>query len=487
MPSLAVPDPVHLPQGQATLLRVMMGYEGVQLFVERAQAVQKTFHLTASNAMTVAELCSRLEGIPLAIELAAARVNAMSVGQITSRLYDHLGLLLVGSRTTLPRQQTLRAALDWSYELLSDHEQTMLRRVSVFAGGWTLEAAEQVCEGAGIEIGKVADLLISLVDKSLIVFEESGLERCGRYRLLEMVRQYAAAKLQASAETAPTNTRHRDWLVRLVERGGATVKRRRAAEVDGAARGRARKPARDSRTGRGRSGGGRVRLAACGGFWRFWSVRGYYSEGREYLEKLLNRQDEQTVSAARAKALYGAGVLAYSQADYVSARTRYAESLSIRRDLGDRQGAAEVLGSLGTVAYDHGDYGAARALYEESLSICRDLGDLEGVAWSLGSLANVAHPQGEYASARALYEESLSLFRKLNQRRGIAWSLIGLGKVAYDQGEHAAARTLYEESLSLCRDLGDKPDIAWSLSSLGNIAHDQGNLVLPRRRCMERA
>ena len=216
VPALAVPDPAHLPQANTTLLRVLMSYESVQLFVERAQAVQKSFTLSGSNARMVAQVCQQLEGIPLAIELAAARARAMTVEQIASRLHDNLGLLTAGSRTAPGRQQTLRATLDWSYALLSEAERATLRRLSVFVGGCTLEAAEQVCAGDGVEEKQMQNLLTSLVDKSLVLFEERGHAE-GRYRLLEMVRQYAAQELQAREEAQQVKLRHLAWCLTIAE------------------------------------------------------------------------------------------------------------------------------------------------------------------------------------------------------------------------------------------------------------------------------
>jgi predicted ATPase/DNA-binding SARP family transcriptional activator len=217
VPSLATPDPAHLPNGQATLLRVLMGYESVQLFVERAQAVQKTFLLNRNNARAVAEACFRLEGIPLAIELAAARVNVLAVEQIAARLDNYLIVLTGRSRTVQAHQQTLRATLDWSYALLSDPERALLCRLSVFVGGWTLDAAEQVCVGHGIEAGQVLDLLTALAEKSLIVSEEREGEVDRRYHLLEMVRQYAEEALKATGMSEPFRINHRRWLVALAE------------------------------------------------------------------------------------------------------------------------------------------------------------------------------------------------------------------------------------------------------------------------------
>jgi predicted ATPase/DNA-binding SARP family transcriptional activator/Tfp pilus assembly protein PilF len=468
VPVLAVPNPAHLPQGRATLLRVLTGYEGVQLFVERAQAVQKTFSLTGSNAQIVAEVCFRLEGIPLAIELAAARIKAMTVEQIAVRLRNELSLLTAGSRTAQSRQQTLRATLDWSYNLLTEPERLLLRRLSVFAGGWSLEAAEQVCAGESIETWQVLDLLTLLVEKSLLAFEER--EAGGRYRLLEMVRQYAAEQLEASGETEQVKVRHRNWFLALGEEAEPQL---RGAE-QGVWLARLESEHENLRAAlawcRAEQGGAEVELRMAGALWRFWEVHGHYSEGRAYLLEALEREGAGRRTEERARALNGAGVLASYQGDYEAARVLHEESLAISRELGDKQGIAWPLHHLGLMASRQGDYETARARHEESLTIWRELDNKGGIGWSLHQLGSVAREQGVYGVARALYEEALAISRELGDKQGIAWSLNDLGKAAYDQGEYTTAWALHEESLAISRELGDKQGIAWSLQHLGNVA-----------------
>lgn len=492
VPTLAVPDPSHLPPGRATLVRVLAAYESVQLFVERAQAVQKTFALTGSNALAVAQICAQLEGMPLAIEFAAARVKAMTVEQIGARLDNHLTLLAGSHRTALSRQQTLRATLDWSYALLNESERLLLHRLSVFVGGWNLDAAERVCAGPtedgqpGIEAFQVLGLLVSLVDKSLVAFEErdsTGLG--GRYRLLEMVRQYGLEKLRASGEEESIRARHRNWLLALAEEAEqqlitaeqGTWLHRLEAEHDNL---RATLAWKGSETH-----GIESDLRLAGALYRFWYVRGYISEGREYLIRLLEKDTLLARTAWRAKALNGAGALSYSQGDYAYARTLTEESLSIRRELGDRGGIAWSLNNLGNIAYDQGDYTAARALHEESLCLRRELGEKHSIAWSLNSLGNIAHPQGDYATARALYEESFQLFQELGDKQGMARSYSCLGYVAFDQGDYVTARKLHEESLNLFRELGDRGGVAWACSCLGYMAYDQGEYVVAQSQLEE--
>jgi len=474
VPVLTVPAPERLPQSQATLLRVLMGYESVQLFVERAQAVQKTFDLTADNARMVAQTCRQLEGIPLAIELAAARVRAMTVEQIAARLDDHLGLLTVGSRTAQSRQQTLRATLDWSYDLLTEPERSLLKRLSVFAGGCTLEAVEQVCVGEGVAVGQVLDLLTSLVDKSLVQFEERD-PAAARYRLLEMVRQYAAERLRASGDAEQVNTHYRDWFLALAEesephlKGNDQVDCRRRLDLEHdnlrAALALCEADALGAEAG--------LRLA--GALHRFWHARGEFYEGQASLRRALEREGAQQATVARAKALNGAGYLAYCRGDFADARALNEEALAVQRELGDNGGVAVSLHHLGMAAYSQGDFGAARSLYEASLAIGQELGDRIGIGNALYGLGNVIYSQSDPDTARVLYEESLAIRRESGDKTGIANSLYGLASVAYTRRDYVSARAMYEEGLAIRRELGDKPGIANSIGGLGSVAFVTGD------------
>jgi predicted ATPase/DNA-binding SARP family transcriptional activator len=478
VPALATPDPEHLPQSHAALLRMLMGYESVQLFVDRLQAVQRPFALTGENAVAVARVCYRLAGIPLAIELAAARGKAMTVEDIAMRLDDHLSLSTDGSGTVMPRQQTLRVTLNWSYALLQESERRLLRRLSVFVGGWSLEAAEGVCAGEGIASSQVLELLLSLIDKSLVVFRAPQQEAGGRYHLLEMVRQYAAESLQTSGEAEQVQRRHQEWYLAFAEQaepaletGEQEVWLTRLESEHGNLR-----AALDWDHPSEATSEARLRLAGASG--GFWSVRGHYSEGREYLEQIL--RETQSRTAARAKALFIAGNLAYFQSDYVVARSLYHESLGIRKELKDPQGTAEILSKLGQVAGELGDYAAARTLHEESLSIRRELGNRRGIANSIDTLGSIAYIQSDYTAARSLYEESLSIRRELEDKLNIADSLNNLGLVAASQSDYISAWSLHEESLSIRREEGYRQGITDSLNCLGNVAFMRGDNVLAR-------
>ncbi len=463
VPSLSLPE-----QGRAATSEGLSEYEAVRLFVDRAQLQSTSFAITDRNAHALASVCRGLDGIPLAIELAAARVRSMSVEELNQHLDDRFRLLTDGSRTALPRQQTLRALIDWSYDLLNEAEKALLCRLSVFAGGWTVDAAEKVCSGGGVADREVLDVLTSLVDKSLVVTEEK--DGATRYSMLETIRQYALDRLQESDDGDAWQDRHLAHFLDLAEEAesglvGADQKEwHNLLETE---HDNLRAALRHSLTMTGDSGCG-LRLA--GALWRFWEGRGHLTEGRAWLFGLLATAPTDSGGSERAKALNAAGLLAFRQGDYPSARALYEESLAIYRELGDRRGIAHSLNNLGNVACEQGDYPSARALFEESLAIYRELGDRRGIAISLGNLGNVAYDQGDYPSARALYEESLAIHREMGDRWGIAASLNNLGNVACDQGDYPSARALHEESLAIRRELGDQRGIAQSLEGLAPVA-----------------
>ena len=491
VPALPVPDTAHLPPDTATLLQVLMRYESVELFVERAQAVQKAFAPTRSNAMAVAQVCSQLEGIPLAIELAAARVRALTVEQIAERLDDHLNLLIGRNRAAQSRQQTLRATLDWSYALLSQVERSLLGRVSVFAGGWTLEAAERVCSGEDIKASQILDMLASLVDKSLVVFGGQQHEAGGRYYLLEMVRQYAAENLHASGEAEAVKRRHQEWYLTFAEQAEPALRTGeqemwlmrlesehgniRAAlawslktGIEGDKKGEQAQPFTP------------LLLRFCSALQPFWHTRAHLAEGRTWCQRALQAEGAQERTALRAKVLNRAGILAYMQGDYTSARAYFEGSLQIEREIGNRSGIAASLNSLGNLANNRGDYVAARAYHEESLQIEREIGNRSGIAASLNNVGNVVSNQGDYVAARAYFEESLQIEREIGNRSDIASTLNNLGVLALHQGDYAVTQARYEESLAIRREIGERRSIAASLDNLGGWPTFGGTTLLQK-------
>jgi predicted ATPase/class 3 adenylate cyclase len=471
----ALPAP---PPDAAVPMRTLTQYAAVRLFIDRAQAVRPSFRVTDANAPAVASICHHLDGIPLAIELAAARLRAMTAEEVNRGLDRRFALLTGGARTALPRQQTLRALVDWSYALLEEDERVLFARLSVFAGGWTREAAEAVCAGEGIEPDRVLDLLAALVDKSIVVADER--DGAMRYRMLETLRQYAGDRLREQRDEALRGARHVKWVRALAEeaepnlRGGDQARwfDRLEAERD------------NLRTALAWAGAdaesARDRLAIAGSVWWFWYVRGHLAEGRALIGETVGVAPEDA-PIARAKALNGMGVLAQRQGDYRAARAHHEEALAIWRAHDDRAGMANALNNLGSDHYYAGDYASARACYEESLRLRRALGDRWGTAAALANLRNVASHQGDAAAVLALSEESLAIFRELGDRRAIAMALGNLGNARRDRGESAAACVLYEESVAILRELGDRQNLAFALDNLGSCAHDRGDLALARQ------
>ena len=468
VPTLAVPDSRSMPAVEA-----LSQYPAVALFVQRAVAANPDFALNLQNAPAVTEICARLDGLPLAIELAAARVKVLSPSSMRTRLASRLQFLTGGARDLPQRQQTLRAAIDWSYDLLNAAEQRLFRRLSVFVGGCTLEGVEAVCN---TKIDLDLDLLegmASLVDKSLLQQVEQANGE-SRFVMLETIREYAREKLEASLEEAPTKRAHAAYYLVLAEEDAteessaerAVWLERFALEHDNF------RAALEWLTETGDAEWG-LRLGAA--LFRFWETREYLAEGRDRLGKLLKIVGAAAPTKARVRALFAAGVLAGEQGDYFSADTLIRESLDIARQLRDKQGVAVSLNALAVFARDRGDVAIAHSLFEESLVLWRELGDQKAVARSLSNLANVVEMQSDYSRARSLYTECLSIFQGLGDRTGVAWSLNYQGDVARDQGDSAAARTLYEQGLAIFRELGDRWGIAGTLADLGNLEREEQN------------
>jgi predicted ATPase len=470
VPPLALPDSRSMPP-----VEVLSEYPAVALFVQRAVAVKPDFELNRENALAVTEICARLDGLPLAIELAAARVKVLSPSSMRTRLASRLQLLTGGARDLPQRQQTLRAAIDWSYDLLSAAEQKLFRRLSVFVGGCTLEGVEAVCDTKGDLHLDLLDGMASMVDKSLLQQVEQAKGE-SRFVMLETIREYALEKLETSGEQASTKRAHTAYCLVLAEeepaeQSGTEWLERFALEHDNFRAGL------EWLTETGDAEWG-LRLGAA--LFRFWEMREYLAEGRDWLGKLLKLAGSAAPTKARIRALFAAGVLAGEQGDYASAGALIRESLDIARQLLDKQGVAVSLNALAVTARDRGDVHAARALFEESLAQWRELGDLKAVARSLSNLANVVTLQGDYAGARSLYAECLSIFRGLGDRTGVAWSMNYQGDVAREQGDSATARTLYEQGLAIFRELGDRWGIAGTLADLGSLAMEQRDYLSVR-------
>jgi len=445
--------------------------EAVQLFLARAQARRADFALGPANAAAIAEICRQLDGIPLAIELAAARITSLPVEGIAARLNDRFALLTGGPRNLLPRQRTLRAALDWSYELLGSTERSVLRRLSVFAGGWTAAAAASIC-GSGDAHDAVPQALEALVAKSLVHGGELAGE--ARFWLLETIRAYAADRLRAEDDVAAIRDRHREWYCRLVAEAeqalvgseqGSWLKQLEA-ELDNV-----RAALRWSLLEQHQPDQG---VALATGLWQFWERRGHLREGRDWLDVALRQRDAASPTL-RANALLRAGALAISQSEYAQAEGFLLESLVTYRASGDQRGISAALHGLGTIAHDRGDYDRARALYEEGLAVNRALGDSVRSAASLNNLANMAFDLGQDDTAQRLHEESLELERQIDDTWGVAISLTNLGNVARRKGNSEQARARYQHALALFQELGDRGGAASVFYNLGCVALSEGD------------
>ncbi|MGA8222421.1 MAG: protein kinase [Candidatus Acidiferrales bacterium] len=468
VPPLALPDSRSMPAVEA-----LSEWPAIALFVQRAVAAKPDFELDAQNATAVIEICARLDGLPLAIELAAARVKVLSPSAMRTRLESRLQLLTGGARDLPQRQQTLRAAIDWSYDLLSPAEQKLFRRLSVFVGGCTLEGVEAVCDAKSDLDLDLLDGMASMVDRSLLQQVEQANGE-SRFVMLETIREYAREKLEASKEEGSTKRAHAAYCLVLAEeetteQSGAEVGEwleRFALEHDNF------RAALEWLTETGETEWG-LRLGAA--LFRFWETREYLAEGRDRLAKLLKLAGATAPTKARARALFAAGVLAGEQGDYLSADALIGESLGVGHQLHDKQGVAVCLNALAVLARGQGDVVVAHSLFEESLVLWRELDDQKAVARALSNLASVVKLRGDYARAHAIYGECLSIFRGLGDQTGVAWSLNHQGDVARDQGDSAAARKLYEEGLAIFRELGDRWGIAGALADLGNLAREQRN------------
>jgi predicted ATPase/class 3 adenylate cyclase/DNA-binding CsgD family transcriptional regulator len=469
VPPLALPDLKRLPD-----LVALSQYEAIALFVLRAQGVKPEFQMTNANAPAIAGICARLDGLPLAIELAAARIKLLPPQTLLARLGQRLQVLTSGAQDVPARQQTLRNTIAWSYNLLDAQEQRLFRRLSVFAGGCTLEAIESVCMTLDGNADQVLDAVASLIDKNLLQQrEKEGGEP--RLVMLETIREYGLECLAASGETEAIWQAYAEYYLVLAEKAELEfrhVQPRVWLELLGQEHENLR--AALSWFVKWKEAEKALRLGAA--LMWFWVACGYLSEGRQWVERALT-ESEGVVAFVRGKGLNAAGILACSQGDYLRAATLGEESLTLFRELGDQRGIALSLNVLGYVARMTGDYAAARSMCEESLAIFRQKEDKWSIAETLYFLASMATFQGDHATARTMITEGLVLFRKMGDQRGIAYSLNTMGLVSLLEGDAEAARLLQEESLAICKALGDRMGIAYALSSLGGLGLLQGNYV----------
>jgi predicted ATPase/DNA-binding CsgD family transcriptional regulator len=476
VPPLVVPDPRHLPD-----LVTLLQYEAVALFISRAQAVKADFQVTNATALAIAEICVRLDGLPLAIELAAARIKLFPPPALLARLSQRLAVLTGGARDAPARQQTLRDTIAWSYHLLDADEQRLFRRLSVFAGGCTLQAVETISASLGDESRMVMHGVTSLLDKSLLLqTEQEGEEP--RLIMLETIREYGLEALTVHQEIETTQAAHAAYYLRLAEDADVwlwglqhpTWVERLEREHDNLRATLAWSLER----GQGKEAEQRreVALRLGGALHRFWFSHGHFSEGRTFLERAV-AASVGLATVSRAKALVVAADLAYDQGDIEPVEALAEESLVLYRAVGDGVGIARALGQLGRYAGDRYEYARARSLLEESVALCQELGNHWYLAWSLFTLGKLDAVQGEHIKAQAHLEEALALWRELGDRECVAIALTALAILLYNLQDLIAARSMCDEAFILSRELGSKPGVADALGLSAEIALSQGDLA----------
>lgn len=469
VPPLSMPDTQQLP----TVERLAQ-YEAVRLFIDRAAALRPDFEVTDDNAPAVAEICSSLDGLPLAIELAAARIKMLSPEAMLARLQSHTEggdgrlKLLVGGHRDLPvRQQTLRNTIGWSYDLLNEGERMLFRRLSVFSGGRSLEAIEAVCNVDGALPVDALEGMASLIDKSLLQ-QRPGPGGEDRFVMLETIQEYAREKLEENGEADMVQEQHAKYFLDMAEKAEPEMHGPRQSEwlerletEHDNLRVALKWAIEQGRTEMA------LRLGAA--LMEFWKAHGHFTSGRAWLEAALDISNKPT--QARAKALMAAGNLASAQGDYTRASAVLQESLELFRQLGDKVRIAATLKNLGNDARLQGNYDASYAYLQEGLEIARELGNRSEIGMMLGDIGIVAQSLGDQEAASAYYEESLSIKRELKDKRGIAMMLVNLGELARGGGDYDTAQSLYEEGLGIARELGEKRGVGMILHNLGHVAY----------------
>ncbi len=449
----------------------MMEYAAVQLFVDRAQAAKADFAVTVQNGHAIAELCRRLDGLPLAIELAAARIKLLPPEALLERLDYQLKPLPGGARDLPTRQQTMRATIGWSYDLLDEGEKALFRRLSVFAGGCTLEAAQVVCSDDR-RTSRLEGSIFSLVDKNLLRQEHQSGEP--RFSMLETIRAYGRERLRDSGEMDAVRPTYCTFFLQLAEEADRKLVGpdrgewldRLEAEYDNL-----REAIRLAEERTEFEMGAHLACALVD----FWGARGYWDEGRQLLERLRPHVIALGLQELSARLAAGAGWLAYWQGDEAAARERLEESVAIHRLIVSKAGFAVTLGRLGFVTYLIGDLSSSRAVLEESLSVGRERGEKWPTAMTLRFLGNLAVEEGDYTGAERMYQESLALFRETGDELGPAFPLMGLGEVAMWRNDYAAAGRFWHESLEIRRKVGDRSGMAKLQSLLAVVALAQGD------------
>ncbi|MCC5648082.1 hypothetical protein LC607_35390 [Nostoc sp. CHAB 5824] len=468
VPSLTVPSAIKSPVEAANRLEEFVKYSAVQLFVTRAEATSKGFHLTVENCAAVADICLRLGGIPLALELAAARLSDRTVEEIADSLNNRFRLLTKGDRTALTRHQTLRASVDWSYQFLTLSEKTLFQRLSVFTGGWTLEAAEAICSEGLLENDTALDLLAALVDKSLLYAGESGGKT--RYGQLETIQQYGQEHLAEVGEERQVRNRHLLYYVEMAEQAEndldgveqASCMQRLVAE-----HGNLRTALAWCDTSADNTEAG-LRLAAA--LKTFWYRRGLWSEGRDYLERNLAQEKGLSSAKVYTKALIATGHLAANQGDYQGALLHLTKAITLSKDNGDKRSLAEALCRLGNATSEQNDWRKGQLLCQEALEIFRELKDSRGEVMALFYLGSAYFDGMDYLTAWSFSEQAITLARQMQNEHLTAFLLVPLGNIARFLGDIAASRSFHEQNLNIQRTLQEPIGIVYSLEALAAIA-----------------
>jgi len=462
--------PLSVPVGIPSDPGVIGGHDSVRLFLERARMRLSDFSLTRENAAAVAEVCRKLEGIPLAIELAAARMGVLAANQVAEKLEDSLGLLSTGPRTASPRQRTMRAAIGWSHGLLSEGEKQLFARLSTFSGGFTLEAVEAVGPGGAVEEGEVLDILSALVDKSLVVAETTAEARV-RYRMLESIRQYAQERLEEGGEAEAIRHKHAAFYLKLAERAEPQLKG--PGQVEWLKR--LEEDSDNLRTAMAwllEKGDYEVAVRMAHALWIFWMIHGHQGEGRRWIEEALAK-GKMLTTHAQAKALSVQFSTYYGLGNPERMERIAEEAAALFRQVGDKLGLAYVLACLATVKMQLGDADRAIALFEEALDLGREVGDMWGVSGGLGHLGSIYLGRGDYEQARHYFEEGLALSRQIGNKLAASTAFYGLALAAQGQGDHERAAGLYTEGLKSSVAAGDKANLAYCLDGLAQVASAQ--------------
>ena len=461
VPPLSLPDP-----NKKISPEKLTHYEAVRLFIERALVINQEFRVTNENAPALAQICHQLDGIPLALELAAARVNVLTLDGINERLNDRFKLLTGGKRTALPRQQTLRALIDWSYDLLSENEKILLQRLSIFSGSWTYEAMEKICSDDVIEEFEILDMLGNLIDKSLVKVVES--ENIFRYTMLETIRKYGSEKLTGSGDKDELQLKYFDYFYKLAqdsEAGLSGTEQKEWIKKMAQENENLRDSLNWSLTNKPESS--LIMSVAMG---KFWELRSHFTEGLESLRKSIEISESADI-LWKAKAFYWTGFFFIHQGKYAESKKYLNQCLGMFGEINDKDGVALTLLSLATIGLFENDYENLFSYSEKSLSISQEINNKSYIARNKQNIAIGLMQQGEYEAARSKFEEGISVYRELKDHVLLAKIIGNIGALEYLLSNFDKARSAFEESLQIRQELGDRQGISISLSNLGSVAY----------------